>query len=348
MVDGPNTIIATWFHADESDFAGSYSQTLGVSYSKKHYQLYLRCVYVFFQFLEIQKRQEERYFFVNPHGYSQIDESLLNFLNKSQVKIVVLENNHIPPVVSGKKWRNQFFIVDILEYLASLDKNIIILDSDVLTKSNEEISFNAPSEVIGYILSTVQDEMINGIKVSELSKLYEKLSGERPSKEISYLGGEFLAISQGSLKRFHQLCELYYSRNWDFAAKGEIYFREEAHLFSIVSAHFKLDTTGNRLISRIWTQPWTFRSIPDNLEELIFWHLPAEKKTGLRRIHRALSRSSFNNDKGDEILEQHVRNFVGVPHYSSNKLMRDLIDLRSGLLRHLLLRLRRIFSEFSK
>ncbi len=347
MFNGSNTIIATWFHADESDSSGSYSQTLGVSYSKRHYQLYLQCIYVFFQFLEIHKRTEDRYLFVNPHGYSQLDETLLTFLSKSQVKIVILQNTHIPPALFGKKWRNQFFILDILEYLAKLEKNIVILDSDVITKSNKGIKFTEDHEVLGYILSNDQDEIINGIKVSELSKLYEKLSGEKPSREIGYLGGEFLAVSGNSLRKFHHLTELYYAKNWEFALKGETFFREEAHLFSIVSAHFKLDVGGDQVISRIWTQPWTFRSIPDNLEELIFWHLPAEKKTGLRRIYRTLSAGEYTSFKQDQFFEKYVRESVGVPHYSLKKLVTDLIDLRSGLLRHLSFRLRSFFGEKS-
>jgi hypothetical protein len=345
MRKSSKTIIATWFHADESDSAGSYSQTLGVSYSQKHYQLYLQCIYVFFQFLEIHMRKEDRYFFVNPHGYSQLDETLLTFLSKSKVKIVILQNTHIPPAVSGKKWRNQFFILDILEYLAKLEKNIIILDSDVITKSDKEIRFTEDREVLAYILSDDQDEIINGIKVSELSKLYEKLSGEKSSREIGYLGGEFLVISGNSLKKFHQLSESYYSKNWEFAVKGETFFREEAHLFSIVSAHFKLDVGGDQVISRIWTQPWTFRSIPDNLEELIFWHLPAEKKTGFRRIYRTLRVGQYRNFRQDEFFEKYVRELVGVPRYSLSKLLRDMIDLRSGLFRHLSFRLRNYFGK---
>jgi hypothetical protein len=338
------TIIATWFHADQPGYEGQYSQTLGDSKSQEHYDIYLRCIYLFFFFLESHKRTEQRYLFINSHAESIITKDFRNQLENWNVKIVVLINHHIPPSKNGVKWRNQFFMLDIISYLSKFESNCIILDSDVIATTNKEVEFTNQAEVIGYVVSQDPTETINGLQVRELSELYSLFTNTHDKRKIKYLGGEFIALKGNIIKEFSKICELYYAKNLLMAQQGFLYCREEAHLFSLVSANFRLDETGDKWISRIWTQPWTFRSIPANWETLVFLHLPAEKKTGIKRVYKIIEKKRAS-ESPEKIGETAIRLYglLGIPKYGIKKLVFDLYDLRKGGLRHLITRFDKIF-----
>jgi hypothetical protein len=330
-------IIATWFHADSDADSGVYSQTLGGSTRSGHYEVYFRCVEIFFESLSNFKRTEKRLFFTNQLGYEVSSLKFKKKLLDLNVEIVVLENSHIPPQNFGLKWRNQFYLIDILNYLAHYNCDTFIFDSDVIAMSDEEIEFESNSELILLVISDIQDEEINGLQVADIGRLFAERTQKQPKRLSKYYGGEFLGIRGDSIQKFSELMDYHFDLNLEASATGGIYLREEAHLISLVSQEFSVSENGSNLIQRIWTQPWTFRKIPENLEELIFWHLPAEKKTGFKFFYSNMSSALENGWKGME--QEKWKNLVsetfGVRKYTYRKLIRDIFHLRSGLFRHL-------------
>ena len=92
------------------------------------------------------------------------------------------------------------------------------------------------------------------------------------------------------------------------------------------------DVRGNAWIERIWTQPWTHRSVPANAAAIPLWHLPAEKKTGLKALHRpALTSGSWFWHAPAEAWDARVQDAVGVPGYPSGKYVRDSLALAHRL-----------------
>ena len=60
----------------------------------------------------------------------------------------------------------------------------------------------------------------------------------------------------------------------------------EAHLLSLCYADLGLPTGGcDRFVKRLWTQPLRHQNVQPGAETLALWHLPAEKRYGLRRLY---------------------------------------------------------------
>jgi hypothetical protein len=67
--------------------------------------------------------------------------------------------------------------------------------------------------------------------------------------------------------------------------KNEIRFIEEAHFLSLVYNQVGIKFgTGNLFVRRIWTQVLHFNNRTNSDSELVMWHLPAEKRFGIRRL----------------------------------------------------------------
>ena len=335
MILNDNAIV-TWFHADEHEESGIYAQTLGDSSRIAHANVYFDCAITFFASLEILQRSEFRYFVLNTRGFDLLSKNRLNILKRLNVNIVIIENSHIPPEKFGKKWKNQFYVLDIVSYFAKMKKNLFIFDSDVVCVSSNELNFDS-YEVQGIQINRNSLSDINGLSPDSYFEIFRDFFGEEMQGPPVYYGGEYYGIRSDKLSQFSALLEKAYDKNIKRLESDQIFATEEAHLVSIVFQHFKVDEVSNTLLDRIWTQPWTFRYIPDYWRKLIFLHLPAEKKTGIRKVAQYLEKILIEGKDlpgSTDFLTYSLRNF-GIPSYGLTKLFADFWSLRKGVFRHI-------------
>lgn len=329
------TAIVTWFHADELHDSGVYAQTLGDSSRISHADVYFDCAIVFFASLVVMKRKENRFFVLNPRGFSLLTQDKLKIFKKLEVTIIILENSHLPPGKFGKKWKNQFFILDIINYFVPLNMNLFILDSDVICISSNQFNFDS-YQVLGIQINQDADIEINGLKLLSYSELSKDFFGQEYHGTPTYFGGECYGIRSDQVSRFNSLLETAYKKNLQRIESNDSFVTEEAHLVSIIFQFFEINEASNTFMNRIWTQPWTFRLVPIYWKNLVFLHLPAEKKTGIRKIAHFIEKRILkeqNLPEASDFLRYSLRN-LGIPKYGPIKLFQDLWILRKGALRH--------------
>lgn len=326
---------ATWFHADTSALKGEYSQTLGDSTSSTHFAIYFSCVHLFFATHVRQSRKELRKFFINNYGYEVMPKELKKKLEEWNVEIITLTNQHSELASSQKLWLNQYFVFDIFSYQSNLNQEFHLFDSDIISMNSNAIEWEKGSQLKLLLNSTNPNEKINGLYVYELINLWNSFNDRNESDFIPYYGGEYIGIKPKEFKSFVDKIEIYFRKNLELSRRGEICAREEAHLISLASKDFSVDSQTQSLVERIWTQPWTYRYIPEYYSNLSFLHVPAEKKTGLARLSKIADESnSWFWTASDVVWKRKVGKLLGIPHYLPKKYLQDFSLLRKGFFRH--------------
>lgn len=326
---------ATWFHADSPTSKGEYSQTLGDSTSESHFAIYFSCVHIFFASHVRQSRKEIRKFFLNEYGFAVMPNKLKEKLAKWEVEIIVISNQHSALVSSQKLWLNQYFVLDIFAYQSKFEQEFHLFDSDIVVMNSNEIEWKDNCQLKLLINSTVPNECINGLHVYDILYLWNSFNNKNEFGLIPYYGGEYIGIKPAEIKLFVTRIENYFRKNLDLSKQFDVYAREEAHLISITSKDFAVDSQSDSLIERIWTQPWTYRKIPENFANLSFLHVPAEKKTGLIRLSKiAEEPDSWFWNSSDRVWKEKVWKLLGMPKYSLFKYVQDFALLRKGFFRH--------------
>ena len=202
-----------------------------------------------------------------------------------------------------------------------------LLDSDCLvTRSLDELDDAVRRHGRAfYAVPFPAEAEVNGLSRTDLAELAREFAPGSAVAGVDYLGGEFFAfrsdLLEGDLDRFDEA----FAWTLDRAGRGLLHAKEEAQLISLALAPL---LTGAELLSgtvrRIWTQPWQLRNAVPGDRELAVWHVPAEKRTGLRRVHRAYLRpgSWFWTTTQPEWLDR-VGRRVGVPAYRTGKALAD-------------------------
>jgi hypothetical protein len=284
--------ITTWLYLEGVEENGYYPQIRGKSSSIKVHDIYKRCLVTFFKSAKTANPEAKLILFSNVDirkGKRTIDYRLINILNSLNVQIVQLQYSFRPPL-EQKKWRNQFFVLDILTFLAENCQNqdlCIVLDGDIVWSGNsrtpllwEELQSNGSLTMLPI---TDENEEINGVKLSELEEIAKSLNCY--NAPIKYAGGEFIALRGDKLKDL----TLRISRTWDDYLKEvsmkKIPLLEEAHFLSILYSSMNIRFgDADIFIRRIWTQILHYQNRINSDINLILWHLPAEKRFGIRRV----------------------------------------------------------------
>jgi hypothetical protein len=95
---------------------------------------------------------------------------------------------------------------------------------------------------------------------------------------------------------------------------GATGFTTEEHIFSYALRRVGSVVCLRGDIERIWTAR-TWRRVPPNVEDLVLWHLPAEKGRGLARLGAmVVRRADVFSTLSDEEFTVLVGHAVGVPH----------------------------------
>ncbi|HEX2075218.1 MAG TPA: hypothetical protein VHF92_15645 [Geodermatophilus sp.] len=323
-------LLATWFHGDTTDLRGEYAQMRGDSTSPRHWQIYLDCIDLFLASARRWNAGLRLAVVLNPAAAGALPAVHRARWKAAGAVVLVTENTHRPPAGFHGQWQNQFFVLDCLRVLADAaepGEPVVLADSDCLV-TDDLAELDAAVRERGRLFYAVPfdpDVEVNGLTRRDLAALAGELHGTPPVPDLAYLGGEFLAfradLLPGDLARLDEAFAWALER----AAAGLPHPNEEAQLVSVtLGPELSRAALVGWAVRRVWTQPWTLRNAGPADRDVAIWHLPAEKRTGLARLHRASADpAGWFSQAPREIWLDRVGRLVGVPAYRPAKALAD-------------------------
>lgn len=328
------TVIGTWLHAETKGTESLYPQVNGASSSSAFQDIYWRCVMLFFASSVRHNPSATHRLFTTVAQVPDVEGfSTHGFLKRLGVEVIQVPFTYLPPPGYYGAWRNQFYILDIIQYLdkhGASDEQYVILDSDcIFTGSLETLSRHLSQEgLLALDLDLPLDEDINGLTQGDMKRIFEEIGQPCPAEAAKYYGGEFFAATSEVVhqlaREVNPLWEMCLAR---FQA-GKPKFNEEAHFLSFL--YVKLgygSATANAYVGRIWTG-LKFRNTSLKDFDLIIWHIPAEKKHGIKRLYPQVIQpaSRFWTVPAGKEFARYIAGYMGIPKSSLIKKSRDVFD----------------------
>ncbi len=320
--------ICTWFCADQKGKESRYPQTGEISSSQRHWDIYLRCLAVFYITSTYFNRSEKHILFTNVNVIPiMADFDLMQLLKKLAVQVIHVDFNFMPPKAYHWAWKNQFYEFSILEYIAANydeEDNFMVLDADcVFIKPSKNIFDAAETNdgFLSYIIDYSAKNDINGLSRAKMKDIYEDLLNESNIPLPEYHAGEFFLSNVRNIRKIHfdfmALWPILLEKN----KNGHLKFNEEAHILSYIFYKNRFQGGGaNRFIRRIWTNPVFFRNVDGNESKLSIWHIPAEKRMGLKNLFHLIANNKFRMDyQSDELLHL-LTEKLGISHLSKKRM----------------------------
>jgi hypothetical protein len=326
--------ICTWLYADSSQEQEPHYQLRGSSSSARFQAVYWRCVALFFATSVRQNAGARHVLFTNVDSLPVVDGvSIASLLDSLDVEIVRLPLTFRTPPGYYHLWGTQFYVFDILRYLAANvgpSDAAILLDSDCVWISGVEPMWGALRRdgALTYVVTYAPEWNVNGLTPADMSAIAGSLLGRDVRYPFVYCGGEFIAATAAELERLAEETALVWNQLMERHGRNEPVFHEEAHTLSYV--YYKLAYpvgNGDPFIRRIWTD--SLRP-PNNATThdhgLTVWHVPAEKRLGIRRLFPDIPRrtSPLWTLPANGPLQRYLGSALGIPRSSAGKRLRDL------------------------
>jgi hypothetical protein len=326
-------LITTWFYQQSSDEGGTYAQVRGSSSTERFRDTYRKCIATFFASARRANPQAELVLVLNTPWQAAASATAARvgeLLNELGVQTLTADYSFKPPTTWRDSWRNQFFVYDVLRVLISRcgpTDQIIICDSDMVWSSLEGADrIRATLErdqSLTYNLALSLDEDINGLSRRQLGGVFSRLSGEDVVAP-AYLGGELFGATGAEAVRALALAEEVWSLTLEDHRCHRPNLWEEAHLLSYLSHQLDWPIgNANTLVKRIWTQPFKYRNTRPMDLRLPLWHVPAEKRYGLRRMYDSLPPAGDLTNLSDDAFVRRYGPMLGV---GGNPAMKTLLD----------------------
>lgn len=306
-------IITTWMYSSPEGENILHSQVGSASGSHEVQEYYWRCVFLLFESSVRLNSAARHILFINKYPPDFIDGVNVKILVKQyQVEIVELETVTKSPFGYHNEWNSQFIMLDLLDWFrknVTANDNVFILDSDIVfNKALDDNLLNMLNSHKALLYSINYDEQysINGLSRRELLEISKEMNADFPGNEFIYSGGEFFCCKGSEIAKIADTARAGYHVSLERHQLGLKKFNEEAHLLSYVYHLFGYRAfTANRYIKRIWTDRSIFSNVDGSESDLIFWHLPAEKKAGFIDVFR-----SFR--EADGVYQLTAKNFAQV------------------------------------
>ena len=252
--------------------------------------------------------------------------SLRQVLKEIGVEIHLVEARARLAPGTVKSFGNVLYFMDIFDSLQSEpdDTAVLLLDCDVLLTKHIGPVFNAlrSQDFAGYRLETGDDEDVNGLTLSDMSRVATMIFGEQVNLPCQHFGGEIFGASLGSWRRHRSLFERMLDHSLSQAEGGHGLLTEE-HMFSVAFAQRGCSVfEAGAFIKRIWTSP-LYNTAQRSDSDLAMWHLPAEKRYGLHDLYYAMANRGFPIDISSEEFLTIAASCCGIPKKSPTKIVRD-------------------------
>ena len=297
---GRTKYLCTWFYAESADDESYYPSAGKNTSSNAFHKVYWRCIFDFYKSAVLtQKCQDISYlFFTNVKAIPEdVDGvSLRAFFDEIHVEVVYQELTNKTPADWYEAWRNQFYLYDILERLRDREGAYIILDSDCIIMRDLSPVFRKIIQdgLLPYYDNHAVDSDYpnNGTSNRQLGEIYKEVYGE--SAGVDYVFGEFVGITENRIgdvmREYRRIWEVNYRRYLEHRVK----LNEEAHFLSLICTRLRFtEPTAKPFIKRLWTAV-KYDTCESGDERLHIWHLPAEKRYGLRILFRWLNKKEHS------------------------------------------------------
>lgn len=307
--------ICTWIYLDSPEESSEYPQVGKRSHLSDFQKVYWRCVAVFFALSKHYNPQTRHILFSNKKSedFPIIDGlNLQTFLQEKNVEIVTIPLSWQTPEGYFGKWRNQFYIFDILQFIESQaisdQSAFLILDSDCVIRASLEPVFSEIRQQGLLVLPMPygEDYDINGITRNDMRRIYADLDGTDTGISPLYYGGEVFAATLPVIRRINAIAPEIWTKMLERHRNGQSKFNEEAHFLSY--CYHKIGRFGllERFIKRIWTSA-KYNNVQAEDAQLPIWHLPSEKTGGIALLFKYLA----SGDK--RWMSSELGEYVGVP-----------------------------------
>lgn len=320
-----HTLLATGFVVDAPHEGTTFPSAGGNSASPKVQAVYWRCLVALFASARITNPQQRLALFCNVRPPVVDGVDLAAVLTRYGVEQKLVPLTARLPEGRAASWGNVLYFFDILTALENEpdDLRFALVDSDVLVTASLTPLWSLldSAEFAGYAIETGEDEPVNGMTRRGMAAAAAGLSG-RSFAPLPHLGGELFATTMGAWKRNRALFDtmLEQSTQGQGPAAGVL---TEEHIFSIAFALLDRPAADAKgVIKRIWTSPRHNTAEPGD-ECLPIWHLPAEKRYGLKDLFAWLAARNFPIDLPTEVLRGQAMRFCGVPSKSAGKWLHD-------------------------
>lgn len=331
------SFVATWFYEQDPDEAGSYRQVRGDSSSEAFRDVYRRCVAVYFLTARMANPASELVLVLNRpwrEDASRVAAEVSSILAQLGVIVRVQPYSYAPPTTWAPAWRNQFFVLDALDVLTSMASArdlVLLLDSDVVWSGSDLTramwSRLERDESLTLHIDYDVDERVNGLTRQDVTSLARSLGVHVESDVvIPYSGGEIVGLNASVAT---QLCARARELWPDLVvrvSRSSAPEMEEAHFLSMLYWDMEMPTGMARpYVKRLWTQPLRFRNTVPGDENLVLWHVPAEKRYGLRRLYAALTDLLRQQQTDAPVMPRSdLAHYLGIPRNSPGKFVRDI------------------------
>ena len=328
-------IISTWFYAEREGEESIYPQVGGRSSSTWFQAVYWRCVVDFFAASVRVNPDAVHRLYTNEPTIPDIDGfDTAGFLERHGVEHIVLPYASKPPAGYFGAWANQFYVLDVATHLADTlpeaDAVGILLDSDcVFTRPVGPLVEAARTHgALTFDARIGPDEEQNGLTPRQMGRIYADLggfSGDGADPIPAYVGGEIVAGTRDALRAVTDEAASLWPEMLRRHEAGLPKFNEEAHLLSFVYHRLGYSVgTADPFIDRIYTW-FTGANVRPGHERMMIWHLPNEKRLGLRRLFRAVrDEASWFWTLPADAWRDRLGRTLGVPSRTPTKWLLDL------------------------
>lgn len=340
VVSSPQVIISTWFYAEGEQEESFYPQVGGKPSSGIFQDVYLRSVANFFASSHRNNPAARHILFTNSENSLELTSgfSISGFIRSLGVEVIVLPMTYATPIGYYHSWRNQFYVFDVLQRAARIiaDQDVfLLLDSDCVFISgcSEMVKEVARLGVLTYDVGFAEEDYVSGYTIRQMREVFKEIDSNSDFSKAVYSGGEIVAATGQLLRQlseeFGDLWPVLLARH----VAGETKLNEEAQCLSFIYTRMGVGTgSANRFIKRIWT---CLPPKPVTADEsdfgLSIWHVPAEKRYGLRRLFASVKNtdSEFWSTPTGPSLAKYMGDFLGVPRRTPVK---AALDLKDGVL----------------
>ncbi len=309
--------ICTWIYLDSPEESSEYPQVGKKSHLADFQKVYWKCVAVFFAMSTRFNPQRRHILFSNKtrEEIPQIDGfDLQGFLKSKHVEVVTISLTWQTPEGYFGKWRNQFYIFDILQFIENQygshpddEPAFIVLDSDCIINRplDELFALIRQHDLLALPMPYSETHNINGVTREGMRQIYAELDGSDPGNNPVYYGGEIFAATLPAIRKINAMAPGVWENMLERFRSGRTKLNEEAHFLSY--CYHKIGGFGSleEFIKRIWTSPHYSNVQPEDTG-LPIWHLPSEKTGGIALLFKKMD---LGNWKPDEL-----GGYLGVPN----------------------------------
>lgn len=307
--------ICTWIYLDSPDESSEYPQVGKGSHLPDFQKVYWKCVAVFFA-TSIRFNPERNHVLFSNKKWDELpvvdgfDMSV--FLREQGVTLETIPLSwQTPPGYFGK-WRNQFYIFDILKSIEakySDDDRFVILDSDCVINRPLDGLFKAIEKdgLLVLPMPYTDTANINGVTREDMKTIFTELDGKDTGQNPLYYGGEVFAATTRVIRKINNIAPGLWEKMMERHQNGQVKLNEEAHFLSY--CYYKIGVFGllDQFIKRIWTSP-QYSNVESSDVQLPIWHLPSEKKGGIALLFKRLKAG-----KSIEFSPDEMGKYVGIP-----------------------------------